>query len=128
MTPNPREDALAKLIAEMKAAAQKSAKWPFNRQFGERHQEASKPENVLALIDVLSVPPSQSERDDEKLVEAMMVAANDVLNDDDTDHAGAMRAALAVACNILTLSPTPYVRPAAEIRAVLSDRSRNDSV
>lgn len=34
---------------------------------------------------------------EDEIVEAMLIAANDVANDDDTNHAGAMRAALRIA-------------------------------
>ena len=56
---------------------------------------------------------------DNEIVEAMLVAANDVLNDDDTDHVGAMQAALAVARKALTPSPADYVRPADELERLL---------
>lgn len=62
----------------------------------------------------LSTPPSQSESDDEKLVEAFIAAAGWKLREGSADalRGDVRKGLLAVAHKALTPSPTPYVRPA----------------
>ena len=93
-----------------------------------RRHCANMRETAVTAISALewALSPSASPPSDEEIVEAMMVAANDVLNDDDTDHAGAMQAALAIAKQML---PThPAIETTAAARDVLAERSRQQSV
>lgn len=105
-TPDPREDSLAKAreAIEKVIACLGTSGWTL--------------EKSLVALAALSALPSRSESDDEKLIEAM---SNAFWGYDhwDKNLLTNMRRALAVARKALTLSPTPYVRPAADIRARL---------